>query len=95
MASDKGGKKVSLPIGGMTCASCVAHVEEALRGVPGVGEAVVNLATGRASVVYDPARVSLTALKKAVEGMGYEVVLPIIVLMPVVTALVKRKYKVS
>ena len=37
-------------VGGMTCASCVAHVEKALKSVPGVIEASVNLATERASV---------------------------------------------
>ena len=41
----------------MHCASCVARVEQALSGVPGVREARVNLATERASVVVDPARV--------------------------------------
>ncbi|WP_085310057.1 heavy metal translocating P-type ATPase [Planktotalea arctica] len=41
---------VSLNIDGMTCASCVARVEKALQGVPGVLLAEVNLATGRAEV---------------------------------------------
>ena len=40
----------SIGVGGMTCASCVAHVEKALKAVPGVLEASVNLATERASV---------------------------------------------
>ncbi len=68
-------KKASLSVGGMTCASCVAHVEDALKGVRGVRGVVVNLATGKASVEYDPAEASLTAMKKAVDGIGYEVVL--------------------
>ncbi|MCC6163650.1 MAG: copper-translocating P-type ATPase [Acidobacteria bacterium] len=41
---------IRLPIEGMTCASCVGRVERALKAVPGVTEAVVNLATERASV---------------------------------------------
>ena len=41
---------LSLPIVGMTCASCVARVEKALARVPGVDAATVNLATERASV---------------------------------------------
>ena len=41
---------VDLSVTGMTCASCVGHVEKALRGVPGVVEATVNLATERASI---------------------------------------------
>jgi Cu+-exporting ATPase len=68
-------KKASLSVRGMTCASCVAHVEEALKGVRGVKGVVVNLATGKASVEYDQAEASLTAMKKAVDEIGYEVVL--------------------
>ncbi len=66
---------ISLSIGGMTCASCVSHVEEALKGVTGVRNVVVNLATGKATVEYDPAQSSLIAMKKAVDDIGYEVVL--------------------
>ena len=62
---------LSLFIGGMTCAGCVANVEGALRSVPGVGDVVVNLATGRARVEYNPAQASLADLKKAVEDVGY------------------------
>ena len=40
----------SIPVEGMTCASCVARIEKALEAVPGVAEANVNLATERASV---------------------------------------------
>jgi Cu+-exporting ATPase len=68
-------KKTTLSVTGMTCASCVAHVEEALKGVPGVERAVVNLATGKAMVDYDPDQASLIAMKKAVDDIGYEVVL--------------------
>ncbi|OLD52690.1 MAG: ATPase P [Chloroflexi bacterium 13_1_40CM_2_70_6] len=55
----------------MTCASCVASVEDALRGVPGVRSADVNLATERARVEVDPARADVTALVRAVERAGY------------------------
>ncbi|AKG54119.1 metal transporting ATPase [Dehalogenimonas sp. WBC-2] len=71
MAGDRKKTSLSLFIGGMTCASCVRHVEGALKSVSGVGEVTVNLATGKALVEYDPARASLTDLKKAVEDMGY------------------------
>ncbi|MBI2868362.1 MAG: copper-translocating P-type ATPase, partial [Chloroflexi bacterium] len=64
-----------LSIGGMTCAACVSHVEEALKGVRGVTNAVVNLATGKAVVEYDPALVTLPVLKKAVDDTGYEAIL--------------------
>ena len=47
-------KKFSLPVKGMTCASCAAHVGRALKGVEGVTGVKVNLATERAVVEYDP-----------------------------------------
>jgi Cu+-exporting ATPase len=57
----------------MTCASCVAHVEKALRAVPGVAEVAVNLGTNSARLSYDPARVAIADLRSAVAGVGYEV----------------------
>ena len=66
-------EKVSLPIGGMTCASCVAHVEGALAGIPGVVSVNVNLATERASVQYIPTMTGLSDFRRAVAEVGYEV----------------------
>ncbi len=66
-------QEVQLPIGGMTCASCVRRVEKALAKVPGVQTAGVNLATERATVTYDPAQVGLPQLRAAVENAGYTV----------------------
>ena len=57
---------------GMHCAACVGTVERALRGVPGVDDASVNLATERARVAWDPARTDARALAEAVAGAGYE-----------------------
>ncbi len=65
--------KVTLPIGGMTCASCVAHVEGGLRAVPGVLNVSVNLATERATVEMVPGAVTREDLKHAVEDVGYDV----------------------
>lgn len=64
---------LALAIEGMTCASCVARVETALRDVPGVADAAVNLTTGLASVTAHPADPSaLTAsLLQAVSRAGY------------------------
>ncbi|WP_080432449.1 heavy metal translocating P-type ATPase [Burkholderia ubonensis] len=62
---------IELEIEGMTCASCVARVEKALAGVPGVTRASVNLATERATV--DAAAVVTTAqLVDAVRQAGYQ-----------------------
>src|SRR5437762_13901505 len=60
-----------LVVTGMTCASCVASVEDALRGVAGVRGADVNLATERARVEVDPARADDAALVRAIERAGY------------------------
>ncbi len=65
--------KITLPIGGMTCAACVMHVEGGLKQVPGVLNASVNLATERATVEMIPGAVTLADLKHAVEDVGYEV----------------------
>jgi P-type Cu+ transporter len=62
----------SIPIEGMTCASCVARVEKALARVPGVTHTAVNLATERASVTVD-AGVAQDAIVDAVNRAGYEV----------------------
>lgn len=66
-------QQVTLPIGGMTCAACVMHVENGLRAVPGVLNVAVNLATERATVEVIPGAVTLADLKRAVEETGYEV----------------------
>ncbi|MCC6457950.1 MAG: copper-translocating P-type ATPase [Caldilineaceae bacterium] len=63
--------ELSLPIEGMTCASCVVRVEKALGKVPGVQKASMNLATEQARVVFDPAQVSVAQLNAAVEKAGY------------------------
>ena len=65
--------KIDLIIGGMTCAACVSTVEGALRGIPGVGLANVNLATEQAHVEYLPTAVALQDLKDAVSSVGYSV----------------------
>jgi Cu+-exporting ATPase len=68
-------EKITLPIGGMSCASCVAKIEGALRGMPGVVSATVNLATEKATVSYIPGVASLQDFKKAVSDAGYEVLI--------------------
>ncbi|MEN6478725.1 MAG: heavy metal translocating P-type ATPase [Anaerolineales bacterium] len=64
--------KQVLPIGGMTCAACVHHVERALSKVDGVLSAHANLATERATVEYVPSLVTIDTLRKAIEDAGYE-----------------------
>ncbi len=60
-----------LSITGMSCASCAAAIERAVIKLDGVESVSVNLATNRASVSYDPARASLSAIRRAVSDAGY------------------------
>lgn len=66
--------KLTLPVQGMTCASCVLRVENALKEVAGVQNAVVNLATESATVEFEPEVVNVEALKSAVEEAGYKII---------------------
>jgi Cu+-exporting ATPase len=63
---------LDIGIGGMTCASCVSRVEKALKKIPGVHEATVNLATESARVVYEPGEQIEARLRRAVRDAGYE-----------------------
>jgi Au+-exporting ATPase len=66
---------ITLPIEGMTCASCVVRVERALRAVPGVTSAEVNLSTERA-LVRTLGAISRNDLIEAIESTGYAVPVP-------------------
>ncbi|HSM59744.1 MAG TPA: heavy metal translocating P-type ATPase, partial [Longimicrobiales bacterium] len=66
-------REITLPITGMTCVNCAGTVERALRKTEGVAGAVVNYATERATVRFDPSRVGETALAERVTGAGYGV----------------------
>jgi P-type Cu+ transporter len=67
---------LDIGIGGMTCASCVARVEKALKKVPGVQQATVNLATESARVSYIPEEQMQARLRRAVRDAGYEPLAP-------------------
>ncbi|MGV8936023.1 MAG: heavy metal translocating P-type ATPase [Allorhizobium sp.] len=64
-------QRIELDIGEMTCASCVGRVEKALRSVPSVVSASVNLATSKATVFVLGGALQMEALVKAVEKAGY------------------------
>lgn len=58
-------------VGGMTCASCQAHVEKAVSGVAGVSDVAVNLLSGSMVVDYDDSATSADAICRAVDRAGY------------------------
>ena len=62
---------IRIPVSGMTCAACQAHVQRALESEPGVLDASVNLMMNSADVRYDPAVVTPDRLVAAIVDSGY------------------------
>ena len=71
-----GPQTLRAPVRGMHCAACVGKVERALSAVPGVEQAVVNLATEEARLAFDADRADFAALQAAVAAAGYELAPP-------------------
>lgn len=67
--------KRTLPVIGMACASCSAHVERALNGLRGVQSASVSLASRTALINYDPSAITLEEMKAAINGIGFDLVI--------------------
>ena len=67
--------KRTLPIIGMACASCSAHVERTLNGLRGVQSASVSLASRTALIDYDPSAITLEEMKAAINGIGFDLVI--------------------
>ena len=65
-----------LPIEGMTCAACSTAVERAVRKLPGITEANVNLTAENLHLSYDESQVSLDSVVRAVDDAGYKAVIP-------------------
>lgn len=66
----------SYPVLGMHCASCVKVVEDAIKSVPGVSSADVNLAASKATISFDHNRVDPQDLARAVKDAGYTLIVP-------------------
>ena len=66
-------EKVTLPVGGMTCAACSSRVERILNKLDGVLQAQVNLATEKATIEYFPDKIGIDDLKKTISTIGYYV----------------------
>ncbi len=65
-------REVTLKIGGMVCATCVQTIEAALRSLPGILSANVNLGTEKAYVTFNPSVSTIPDMKKAIEDAGYQ-----------------------
>ena len=66
-------KRLEVPVKGMDCADCAAHVEHALAALPGVGHVQVYLAAEKAVLQLDPEQVVWKDIQTAVAGAGYSV----------------------
>lgn len=69
--SDITERKITIPIGGMSCASCSQRVQNVLSELDGVLNASVNLATEKATIVYDTSAVRISQIKSAIIKAGY------------------------
>ncbi|MEK3912327.1 copper ion binding protein [Paenibacillus sp. FSL H7-0331] len=65
-------RKQTLQVEGMSCQHCVISIEGALKEIGAAGK--VNLASGTVDVAYEENRVSIEAVKEAIEEQGYDVV---------------------
>ncbi|WP_437934480.1 heavy-metal-associated domain-containing protein [Sorangium sp. So ce341] len=66
-------KETTLKVDGMSCPSCIRHIDSALRELGGVDKVDVRLREGTVVVQHDPASVPVDALVEAVRGAGYDV----------------------
>jgi Cu+-exporting ATPase len=66
-------ERVDIPVGGMTCAACVARIERRLTNLPGVVDTSVNLLSGRVQVTFSPQQTHPQAIKAAIASAGYQV----------------------
>jgi copper chaperone CopZ len=67
-----------IPVKGMSCGGCVAHVDEELQKLPGVKSVETSLDDAKTTVVYDPARLKPEQIVKAIAATGYEPGAPIV-----------------
>ncbi len=67
-------EEIVFKVEGMSCKHCVAAVQKALEGVPGVAKASVSLENATVQAAFDPAKANAAQLKAAIEDQGYDVV---------------------
>mgnify|MGYP006444497335 CR=1 FL=1 len=66
-------KNITLPVKGMSCASCSARIEKKVGELEGVDSVHVNFAAEMASISFDPEKISLSQFPKTIEKLGFEV----------------------
>lgn len=64
-------RDIIIPIQGMTCSSCVMHIEKAVGALEGVNSIQVNIATEKADIVYDPSKTRISEIKQVITKAGY------------------------
>jgi len=64
---------LEIPVGGMDCAECTQHVQQAIARLPGVASVDVLLSSEKAIIQMDPALVAMPSIREAVERAGYSV----------------------
>ena len=69
-------ERVTIPVGGMTCAACQSFVQRTLAEVAGVREASVNLMLHNATVMFDPAEAAVATLVEKIRSIGYDAAMP-------------------
>ena len=65
-------EKVTLKIGGMTCAMCVKTIEDTFKRLDGISDVLVNLGAEKAYVTYNPKMTTVAGMKRAIEEAGYQ-----------------------
>lgn len=69
---DESIREITIPISGMTCASCARAVERSVKKLNGIAEINVNYATEKATVKYDSSEVRISQMKDAITKAGYK-----------------------
>lgn len=65
-------ESVTFPIEGMSCMACVARIRKTLSGLEGVNEVTVNLENKNAVIKYNPQKITIDKMEKAINQMGYK-----------------------
>jgi len=71
LVEDAKTREIIIPIQGMTCSSCVMHIEKAVGAIDGISEVRVNIATEKADISYNPNKTRISEIKQVITKAGY------------------------